>query len=105
MTIRKHRRVIELRNKLIHGYARVDDRLLWDVVESKLPNPGPRGRETAERGLNGPPLPRPRHEARRRPNGLGWSVARRQQSVQHPTCSRALTTYVIPSHGRRGPPD
>jgi uncharacterized protein with HEPN domain len=22
---------------LIHGYADVDDRLVWDVVESKLP--------------------------------------------------------------------
>ncbi len=30
-------RIIAFRNILIHGYAEVDDRLVWDVVESKLP--------------------------------------------------------------------
>jgi uncharacterized protein with HEPN domain len=32
-----HRRIIAFRNILIHGYADVDDRLVWDVVETKLP--------------------------------------------------------------------
>jgi uncharacterized protein with HEPN domain len=25
------------RNILIHGYAEIDDRLVWDIVETKLP--------------------------------------------------------------------
>lgn len=35
--ISEHRRIIAFRNLLIHGYADVDDRLVWDVVQSKLP--------------------------------------------------------------------
>lgn len=35
--ISEHRRIIAFRNILIHGYADVDDRLVWDVVETKLP--------------------------------------------------------------------
>lgn len=35
--ISQHRRIIAFRNILIHGYANVDDRLVWDVVETKLP--------------------------------------------------------------------
>jgi uncharacterized protein with HEPN domain len=35
--ITDHRRIISFRNILIHGYADVDDRLVWDIVESKLP--------------------------------------------------------------------
>ena len=35
--ITDYRRIIAFRNILIHGYADVDDRLVWDVVESKLP--------------------------------------------------------------------
>lgn len=35
--IADYRRIIAFRNILIHGYAQVDDRLVWDVVESKLP--------------------------------------------------------------------
>ncbi len=35
--IREHRRIIAFRNILIHGYADVDDRLVWDVVQTKLP--------------------------------------------------------------------
>jgi len=31
-----HHRIIAFRNILIHGYADVDDRLVWDIVESKL---------------------------------------------------------------------
>jgi uncharacterized protein with HEPN domain len=34
--IGEHRRIIAFRNILIHGYADVDDRLVWDIVESKL---------------------------------------------------------------------
>ena len=32
-----YRRIIAFRNVLIHGYADVDDRLVWDVVERSLP--------------------------------------------------------------------
>jgi uncharacterized protein with HEPN domain len=35
--ISEHRRIIAFRNILIHGYANVDDRLVWDVVQAKLP--------------------------------------------------------------------
>ena len=35
--IADYRRIIAFRNILIHGYADVDDRLVWDVVEAKLP--------------------------------------------------------------------
>jgi uncharacterized protein with HEPN domain len=31
-----HRRIIAFRNVLIHGYADVDDRLVWDIVETRL---------------------------------------------------------------------
>lgn len=35
--VSEHRRVIAFRNILIHGYADVDHRLVWDIVETKLP--------------------------------------------------------------------
>ena len=35
--ISEYRRIIAFRNILIHGYANVDDRLVWDVVETRLP--------------------------------------------------------------------
>lgn len=35
--ITEHRRVVAFRNILVHGYADVDDRVVWDVVETKLP--------------------------------------------------------------------
>jgi len=35
--ISEHRRIIAFRNILIHGYADVDDRVVWDVVQGKLP--------------------------------------------------------------------
>ena len=35
--ISEHRRIIAFRNILIHGYADVDDRLVWDIVQHKLP--------------------------------------------------------------------
>ena len=30
-------RIIAFRNVLIHGYADVDDRLVWDVIKTNLP--------------------------------------------------------------------
>ena len=30
-------RIIAFRNILIHGYADVDDRLVWNIIETKLP--------------------------------------------------------------------
>lgn len=30
-------RIVAFRNLLAHGYGVVDDRLVWDIVESKLP--------------------------------------------------------------------
>lgn len=30
-------RIVGLRNRLIHGYDSVDDQLLWDLVQVKLP--------------------------------------------------------------------
>lgn len=35
--IAEYRRIIVFRNILAHGYAQIDDRLVWDIVESKLP--------------------------------------------------------------------
>ncbi|MPZ20988.1 MAG: DUF86 domain-containing protein [Luteitalea sp.] len=35
--ISEYQRIIAFRNILIHGYADVDDRLVWDIVETKLP--------------------------------------------------------------------
>lgn len=32
-----HRRIIAFRNLLVHGYATVDDRIVWGVVEASLP--------------------------------------------------------------------
>jgi uncharacterized protein with HEPN domain len=31
------RAVIGLRNRIIHGYDSVDDEIVWDIVQSKLP--------------------------------------------------------------------
>ena len=31
------RSIVGFRNILIHAYAQVDDRIVWDIVESKLP--------------------------------------------------------------------
>ena len=35
--IREHRRIIAFRNLLIHAYDVVDENVVWDIVESKLP--------------------------------------------------------------------
>lgn len=34
--ISEHRRIISFRNILIHGYAEVSSRLVWDVIETRL---------------------------------------------------------------------
>ena len=34
--VSEYQRIIAFRNILIHGYAQVDDRLVWSVVEEKL---------------------------------------------------------------------
>lgn len=36
--IGEHSRIIAFRNILVHAYAEVDDRLVWDVIETKLPD-------------------------------------------------------------------
>ena len=41
--ITEFRRIVAFRNILIHGYAEVDHRLVWDVVENKLPALGREG--------------------------------------------------------------
>jgi len=38
-SISESKRIIAFRNLLIHGYADVDDRIVWDVVEFKIPVP------------------------------------------------------------------
>ena len=31
------RKIVGLRNRIIHGYDTVDDEIIWDVVQNKLP--------------------------------------------------------------------
>lgn len=35
--IRQHRRIIDFRNLLIHGYAEIDSAVVWSVFMEKLP--------------------------------------------------------------------
>jgi uncharacterized protein with HEPN domain len=35
--ISEYQRIISFRNILIHGYAEIDDRIVWNVLELKLP--------------------------------------------------------------------
>ena len=35
--ISQYQRIIAFRNVLIHGYADMDDRLVWDVVGTSVP--------------------------------------------------------------------
>jgi len=35
--VSEHARIIAFRNILIHGYAEIDDQLVWDIIENKLP--------------------------------------------------------------------
>lgn len=32
-----YRKIIAFRNILIHGYAEIDNRLVWDIIKTKLP--------------------------------------------------------------------
>jgi uncharacterized protein with HEPN domain len=36
--IAEYERIIAFRNILIHGYAEIDDRLVWGILQSKLPD-------------------------------------------------------------------
>ena len=36
--ITDYRKMIAFRNILIHGYADIDDLLVWDIVQTRLPN-------------------------------------------------------------------
>jgi uncharacterized protein with HEPN domain len=36
-TIEDLPRIVGLRNRLIHGYDTVDDEIVWDIVQSKIP--------------------------------------------------------------------
>ena len=31
-------KIVGLRNRLIHGYDSVDDEIIWDIVQSKIPD-------------------------------------------------------------------
>lgn len=31
------RRIVVLRNRIIHGYDSVDEEIVWDIVQSKVP--------------------------------------------------------------------
>ena len=35
--IEEYERIIAFRNILVHGYAEVDDRLVWDILRTNLP--------------------------------------------------------------------
>jgi uncharacterized protein with HEPN domain len=35
--ISEHRRIIAFRNILAHGYDQVDSRIVWEIVETKVP--------------------------------------------------------------------
>jgi len=48
--ISDYHRIISFRNILIHGYADVDDQIVWDIVESKLPALHREVRALLERG-------------------------------------------------------
>ena len=37
--IGEYQRIIAFRNILIHGYAEIDHRIVWNVLELKLPRP------------------------------------------------------------------
>lgn len=36
-TLPELRRIVGMRNRIIHGYDAVDDEIVWDTVQSKIP--------------------------------------------------------------------
>lgn len=36
--ISDYKKIISFRNILIHGYTEIDNRLVWNIIETKLPN-------------------------------------------------------------------
>ena len=42
--ISKHRRIIDFRNVLIHGYDLIDHRVVWSTIDEEVPILGPRSR-------------------------------------------------------------
>ncbi len=36
--ISEYRRILSFRNILIHGYTQVDNHIVWDFIQTKLPN-------------------------------------------------------------------
>ena len=36
--VSEHQRIIAFRNILIHSYAEVDDLVVWDILQTKLPS-------------------------------------------------------------------
>lgn len=36
--ISEYQRIISFRNILVHGYAQVDDKIVWDLLQTKLPD-------------------------------------------------------------------
>jgi uncharacterized protein with HEPN domain len=36
--ITDYQKIVSFRNILIHGYADIDNRLVWNIIEKKLPN-------------------------------------------------------------------
>ena len=37
MTITKHRRIVDFRNVLTHGYDLIDHRIVWSTIEEEVP--------------------------------------------------------------------
>ncbi len=37
LKVTDYQQIISFRSLLIHGYAEIDDRLVWNIVETKLP--------------------------------------------------------------------
>lgn len=38
LTVPELRQIIGLRNRVVHEYDAIDDEILWDIVQSKLPD-------------------------------------------------------------------
>ncbi len=70
------------RNILIHGYAEVDDRLVWDVAETKLPVL----RREVDVLLDSPP-----EWSRSEPGGATWG---RETSIRRTPCHGAAASPI-----------